>query len=109
MAEFNIVEEKPLAMAEVAEKLAEVEKRDKELSFRANKTKEYLSHFVSKKKVNDIKKKMQGLDIMRLKDRTIIKIIDLMPKDMDSLKVILTGENITLKEDDLKKILEALS
>ena len=27
-----------------------------------------------------------------------------MPKDIDSLKIILTGENLTLKQEDLEKI-----
>jgi len=37
-----------------------------------------------------------------------IKIIDLCPKDLDSLKVILTGENITLKQEDMEKIIEVI-
>lgn len=110
MAEFTIIEEKPLTMDEVAEKIKKVEKRDKELGFRANKTKEYLANFTEKnKKVNELRKKLQGLDISRLKDRHIVKIIDIMPDDIDSLKVMLSGEAITLREEDLKKILDAIN
>jgi DNA-directed RNA polymerase subunit F len=109
MTEFNVISEKPITMAEVAEKLKKIEKRDKELSFRGNKTKEYLSNFVGKEKIADIKKKLEALEVSRLKERHIVKIIDIRPTDTDSLKVILSGEAITVKEEDLKKILDAIN
>ena len=31
-----------------------------------------------------------------------------MPKDVEALKLIFVGENITLKQDDFEKILNAL-
>ncbi|MBU2589969.1 MAG: hypothetical protein KKA65_00550 [Nanoarchaeota archaeon] len=109
MAEFKIESEKPITMSEVADRLSKVEKRDKELSFRANKTKEYLAHFVTKEKESKLRKKLENLNLARLKDRQIVKIIDLKPEDMDSLKIILSNEAITLKEEDLKKILDAIN
>lgn len=107
MVEINVIEEKPLTLVEVNEKLKQILKRDKELSFRGNKTKEYLDSFVQKtmKEVEELKKKIIELDIPRLKDKHIAKIIDIMPEDMDSLKSIFSGEPITLKEEDLKRIL----
>ncbi len=108
MAQFNVKSEKPLTMSEVADRLGKIEKRDKELTFRGNKTKEYLEHFVSKEKTSKLRKKLDDLGITRLKERHIVKIIDIKPEDMDSLKTILSNEALTLKEEDLKKILGAL-
>ena len=110
MSHFEVLNESPLAMVDLAEKLEEIEKRDKELSFRANRTKEYLGSFVLKKAkdVLDLRKKIEALNIPRLKDRHIMKIVDLAPKDMDSLKLLISGEAITVKDEDLKKILELL-
>lgn len=109
MTEIEIVSEKPLILPEVKEMLAEI-KKNAELGFRANKTTEYTELFVKQKpsEAADIKKKLEELNIMRLKDKVIAKIIDLAPTDAESLKMILATENITVKQEDLGKILECL-
>ncbi len=109
MGDLEIQEEIPLTLVEVKEEIDKIEKRDKELTARATKTKEYLNKFVKKdkKQVQEQRKKLTDLNISRLKDKYIVKIIDLKPKDMDSLKVIFAGE-ITLKQEDLQKVLECV-
>ncbi|MEK6907029.1 MAG: hypothetical protein AABW45_00735 [Nanoarchaeota archaeon] len=110
MTNVDIINEVPLTMAELKEKLEEIKKRDKELKPRALKTHEYLEKFVSIKGKDaiKIKEELLKLQIPRLKERHIIKIIDIMPKDVEALKLIFVGENITLKQDDFEKILNAL-
>ncbi|MEA3378736.1 MAG: hypothetical protein U9Q69_03785 [Nanoarchaeota archaeon] len=110
MGRFKIIEEKPITLNELKNKLNKIEKRDEELSFRGNKAKEYVSSFIKTKNKDDdsLKKKIEELNIPRLKSRQIIKIIDIHPKDLDSLKILLSGETITVKEEDLKKILTLL-
>lgn len=109
MPDTEIISEIPIPLIEVKRKLEEVKKRDEELSFRGKKTEEYLKSIKTKdKKVEDIRKELETLDIIRLKPRTIIKIIDLLPQDADSLKLILSGENITLKKEDVDKIIAAV-
>ena len=97
-------------MAELKEKIEDIKKRDKELKPRTLKTHEYLERFVSIKGKDAVKIKEQllKLQISRIKERHIAKIIDIMPKDIETLKLIFVGENVTLKQDDLEKILEAL-
>ncbi len=110
MTEFSIVAENAITLAELKDKIAKIEKRDKELNFRGTKTREYLAAFgtPSLKEANDLKKKIEDLQIPRLKDRHIMKLIDIHPTDMDSLKMLLSAETITVKEEDLKKILALL-
>lgn len=108
MGEIEVIEEKPLALAEVKEKLEKVEKRDKEMTARAEKVKTYLNKFTGKEKIDELRKKLEGLNISRLKPRHINKIIDLMPEDSGSLRAVFAGENITLKQEDLNRILECL-
>ncbi|MBS3153442.1 hypothetical protein J4426_02675 [Candidatus Woesearchaeota archaeon] len=108
MGNIDLVEEKPLSLAEMKEKLEQMRKRDKELEARAQKTEEYLHRFVDEKKSKDLAKKLEGLGIARLRDRHIKKIMDLMPKDMDSLKMLFSGENLTLKQEDLDKIISVI-
>lgn len=106
----ELVSETPITMVELKEKLAEIKKRDSTLNFRANKTKEYLDICTTFNigKVEGLKKKINGLNIPRLRERQIVKLIDLMPKDMDSLRALIAGENITLKQEDLTKILQII-
>lgn len=110
MPDLKIHEERPVTMAEMKEHLENIEKRDKELNLRAKKTKEYLDQFVKIKfkKVEEVKKKIEGLNIGRLKEKHITKVIDLKPNDVGELRSIFSDENITLKQEDLEKIIEAL-
>ncbi len=110
MPDLKIVSETPLSMVDVKEKLKAIKKRDEELGTRSAKTLEYLNLFVhmDKKKADDLDKKIAELNIPRLRDRHIVKIIDLLPQDLDSLKVIFTGDNITIKPEDLKRILDVI-
>ena len=94
MPNITIIEEKPLTLSEMKEKLAEIEKRDKGLSLKAQKTKDYLATYVPRvKKVDDLKKALQDLQISRLKERNMVKLIDLKPKDIDEIRTIFAGEN----------------
>ncbi len=110
MVDVEVMHETPITMAELKVYLEKAKKEKKELNFRENKVLEYLNMFaeVSEKDVQEIKKQLESLGIVRLKDRHVIKIIDLMPKDEESLKVILSGENTTLKAEDLTKIVEVI-
>ncbi|AJF62971.1 MAG: hypothetical protein QT11_C0001G0842 [archaeon GW2011_AR20] len=110
MANIEIINETPISIPELKERLEEIKKRDKELKSRALRTHEYLDKF-SNAKVKDstkLKESILKLQIPRLKERHIVKLIDIMPKDLETLKLIFVGENITLKQDDLEKILSVL-
>ena len=110
MGRIEIIEEKAITLTEAKELLDKIEKRDKELSPRTQKTKEYLNKFskLTKKEIKELKDKIAKLNITRLKQKTIAKLIDIKPKDLDSLRTILTAENLTLKQEDLQKIIECL-
>ena len=104
MSEIKILKEEPLTFPEVK---AILEKRE---GTRIKKTKDYINRFtkLTTKQVQELKDKINKLGITRLKDKTTAKIIDLQPKDSDSLKMILSQENLTVKQEDLQKILECL-
>ncbi|MBT3323986.1 hypothetical protein HN681_00990 [archaeon] len=110
MGEFEIIEEKPISLITIKEKLAIIEEERGELSFRAEKTKAYLENFcqMDEKDVEKIKEDIINLNIPRLKDRQITKIVDICPKDLDSLKLLFSGEILTISEEDMKKILDVI-
>ena len=109
MSEISVVTENPITMAELKDRLSELKKKQ-DLSFRGNKTLDYLNIFskASNKDVDGMKEKLKALELVRLKERHIVKIIDIMPENAESLKTLLANENITLKEEELTKILACL-
>ena len=110
MSQARVIEEKEISLSEVKAKLAKVKKK-RELGIRATKTEEYLNHFdiISIDQVKELKIAFEAADVPRLRDRHINRLIDIMPEDVDSVKVILSGENLTIKPEHLKKIVEVLN
>jgi len=108
MSEITIINEKPVTIYEVRDKLGEIKKRDKELSFRAKKTEEFVNNVVllKEKKARELMEELEKLSIEKLKPRHLVKIVDVLPKDMDSLKILFTNEPIALKLEEFEKIIE---
>ena len=110
MPNEKLITERPITMVELARDLEKLEKTEKELNFRSNKTKAYLNHFtkITIKEVKELTKKLKDLEIPRLKDRQIVKIIDTLPIDIDDLRMVFVGETTTVNEENLKKILDVM-
>lgn len=110
MSSSTILEEKPINLVELKEKLEKIESRDKELGFRATKTKEYLKKFskLEKKETKELTEKIIKLNIPRLKDRQIVKIIDLLPTSLDELKTIFAGETTTVTPENMQQIINVV-
>lgn len=110
MPSSTILEEKPINLAELKEHLEKIETRDKELNFRATKTKEYLKKFskLDIKETKELTEKIIKLNIPRLKHRQIVKIIDLFPTNLDELKMIFAGETTTVTPENMQQILEVV-
>jgi DNA-directed RNA polymerase subunit F len=111
MPNIEVVEKKSISMAALKEDLAEIKKRDTELSFRGNKTEEYLNEFATlkPKQAEELYKKIEGINIPRLKDSHINKIIDLMPASVAELKVIMQGYALPVTNENLKKIVDCVA
>ena len=90
---------KPLSMTE-ALKYIEGE-RDSE-----NEFKKFIKKFVKIKleKIKEMRKKLEELNLLKMKPEHIVKIIDLMPEDAECINKIFN--DISLDEDETKKILE---
>jgi DNA-directed RNA polymerase subunit F len=106
---MEIVNEKPVSIYEVKEEVTGMKKRDKELNFRAKKVEEYLGGVAKLKKAPiDFRKELEALEITRLRAKSIAHLMNVCPLDLDSLRAILSTENLTLKEEDLNKILNVV-
>ena len=111
MSKPEILEKTPLSMVNLKAELNAVSKRDKEPGFRTTKTMEYLNSFstISQTEFNQTKKKIEELQVPRLKEEHIMKILDIMPKNVNNLSVILQGYTITVSKENLKNIVDITS
>ena len=110
MANPQYIEQKSLSLVDVKIKLEEIEKRDKELNYLSNKAKEYLEIFVKLdlKQKEELEKKLSGLDLTRLKEEHIAKIIDFLPKTVDELKIVLTAYPLSMPKKDQEAIVKTV-
>ena len=70
--------------------------------------KKFIKKFVKLKpeEAKKLRGKLTALELMKLKDETVVKIIDIFPEDHESLNKIFVDMN--LDEDEAKKILDIL-
>lgn len=111
MTKPEILEKQPLTLAELKGALSKLKKRDEELSFRAGKTDEYVGQVtqLNQKQSSELKKQIMALDIPRLKEEQVVKIVDLVPKSLAELKLVLQGYTLTVSNDNLNKVLAAIN
>lgn len=109
---MKIKEMKPIGLQEVSEEIKKIIKRDEEQglekNFRLNKTTEYLKDFLTltKKQMQDLRKEIEDLQIPRLKEEHIFKIIDTLPQTQEEVSLLFAGQTITISQDNVKKIAE---
>ncbi|MBW2972145.1 hypothetical protein KY359_03860 [Candidatus Woesearchaeota archaeon] len=110
MTKPQIIEETPITMAELKEELKKIKKRDEALNFRAEKTEEYLDQFVKlkDKDAKELYKKIEALDVPRMKPEHIVKLVDIMPTNSEEVKILLQGYTITVTKENMKKIADAI-
>lgn len=109
MAEEQVLSETPINSYQLKEELQKMKERDKELSFRASRTNEYLSQIFTNEKAAQLLKKLEKLGIPRLKEVHILKIVDTMPATVKDLKVLLQGYTITINNEGMKKIVDTVN
>ncbi len=102
----TIVSEKPVTAVEVRHELAKMKEKLGGLSSRAIRTENYLNETASlePKKAKELFEKISKLNIPRLKEQHICKIVDIMPATENELKAVLQGYVVTVSADSIKKI-----
>ncbi len=106
----TIVSETPTNASEVKRVLEEIQVHDKELSFRAGRTLEHLQAIatLAPKKAKELEQALVKLDIPRLKDAHVHKLIDLLPTTLEDVKLILQGYAVTVTNENCKKIADTI-
>ena len=109
MADAQIISENPMNMYQLKKELERIKKRDNELNFRAARTEEYLNQIAVHKNADELFDKLTHLNIPRLKEQHIHKIIDITPTTVNDLKAVLQGYTLTVNNESMKKIVDTIS
>ena len=109
MSNYEIIEERPVSQLE-ALKSIKAQEKETELTYREEKIKDFLKNKVplKQKEYEEAKKALEDLNIPRLEEAHIIKIIDLMPRNGTELRAIVAHSGTVLVDENAKKILDVL-
>lgn len=102
----QFLEEQPVSLSEVKEVLTKRAK-DGEPTYEQNKTMEYVKEFakMTPVKSREAAQKLVGLGI---DNRQAVKIVDILPKDADDMKLLFAKEHYTLPPNKVEEVLEVL-
>ena len=95
---MTIEEKTPITMAEVVVLAGDSEK--------SKVIKDFIKNFnkMDIKKAKEMKEKLKALDLIKLKDEHIVKIVDFVPTDASELNKVLI--EVSLDQDEINKILD---
>ena len=107
----KILSETPTNASDVKKMLEDIREHDKELTFRAQRTLEHLeaAAVIAPKKAKEIENALAKLEIPRMKEQHIHKLIDVLPKTQDDVKLILQGYALTVTNENCKKIADTIA
>lgn len=95
-----IKEQKALTYTEVVGLIGDSEK--------AEKVKKFIKEFYKLKpeKADELRKELESLDLIKLKDENIVSIVNFLPRDASDLMKILS--EVSLDQEEVNKILDVV-
>ncbi|MFH1978363.1 MAG: hypothetical protein ABIJ92_03495 [Candidatus Aenigmatarchaeota archaeon] len=100
---MKVLKEKSVDWVE-AKKILDNKAKEGELAYEQKNALEHLKKFskTTQKNMHEMKESLEKVE--SLKERQIISIMNMMPKDLDELRILLANEVVSLSEDDKKKV-----
>lgn len=107
----KVLSESPTNASSVKQVLEGIQSHDKELTFRAQRTLEHLDSIsvIAPKKAKELEQALAKLEIPRMKEQHIHKLIDVLPKSQDDVKLMLQGYALTVTNENCKKIADTIA
>ena len=104
---MDIKNEQPVPAALVKKLLSKREK-EKELAYEQKVTLDHLKKFcsLSENAADELLEELAGIE--KLNDRQKVNIVNLLPQDLDELRIIFANERVDLSDGDKKKILDTV-
>ena len=109
MANYEVISSTEISNVETLEEI-EKKSKDAELTYREEKVMEFLKKYnkLDSKNFETAKKELIELEIPRLEEVHIIKILENMPTDGTQLRAIVSHSGTILVDENMNKILEVL-
>jgi len=110
MSNYKVISTEPISNIEVFNEI-DKKAKDTELTYREEKTHEYIKKF-AKLKITNFKKaitEITELEISRIDNSQIIKIVELMPSNGTELRAIVSHSGVVLIDENVTNILEVLN
>jgi DNA-directed RNA polymerase subunit F len=103
-----IRETKPVSMVEVKDIL---DKKKDSKDERIKNVRKYVKKFIKVKEADSekLREELGKLGLIKLKEKHIVKIIDLVPKESEDLRKIFASESVSLNQEEMDKILNVTS
>ena len=107
----KIISETPISAADVLADLESIKQKDGELNFRAARTHEYLSQFITMKpaEAKKLVAALKELNVPRVREQHIVKLVDVLPTTPADIKTVLQGYAVTITNDNLQKMADVLA
>lgn len=91
-----------------AKRILEKKAKQKELGYEQKNALEHLRKFskLKQKELDDLISELSKIE--RLKEKHKVMIADMLPEDLDQLRITLQNEVVTLSDEDKKKIVSTV-
>lgn len=109
MSNYDIIDKKPISLSEINKVISS--KDEEERTYRENKTNDYLKNFtkLDYDKFLEAKKELESLEMNKLEEEDIIKVLDLMPENGTELRAIVSNAGTIIVDDEAKQVLDILN
>ncbi len=100
---MKIIKKTPLTLAEIKELI-----ENKTESKKVEMMREYINKFLklNPDEAKKFREELKQLNIPKLDDEYIVKIVDIIPIDAEDIRKIFVGSHISLNQDEIQKILD---
>lgn len=105
---MKILDSKPISMPEAKEIMLKKEKQG-ELNYEQKLALEHLKNFTKISEKDSKKLEADISDIIKMSPETLAQILNVLPKNPDELRMIFAREKFSLKEEEIKKILDLIA
>jgi DNA-directed RNA polymerase subunit F len=109
MSNYEVISTEPVSNA-FAGDIIKKKAKEQELTYREEKVKDYLKNFqkLSKTDFEKARKELEALEIPRLDEMHLVKILDIGPQDGTELRAIVSHSGTVLVDENVDKILGVL-
>lgn len=109
MINFEVIEEKWISQGEAKKVLSKMKKKD--ATPEQNLAVEYLrkTKALSMEDSIKLKEELEKINMRKLKEDLLMQVVDLLPKNAEELKIIVSGSKISFSKKDLDSIMKIVS